>query len=67
MVVTRTWVDARAIQVQEVRIEATVRSRRPIGPGSTSSVRLRDTELTGVEEVVRIASEDTRHYRTSRS
>ena len=67
IVATRTWVDARTTQVQEVRIAVIARSRRQIAPEATSIVRRRGIEEAGVEEVIRIASKDTRHYCASRS
>ena len=50
IVVIRTRVDIRAIQVQVVAIVVIVRSRRPIVAVATPIVRRRRIEVAGVEE-----------------
>ncbi len=56
IVVTRTWVHTGAIQVQIVRIDVIVRSRRPIVAVATPTAGRRHTEVAGVEEVIREVS-----------
>ena len=57
IVVIRTWVDIRAIQVQAVRIAANARSRRPIVAAAAPTASRRRIEIARVEEVVRESPE----------
>ena len=64
---TGTWAHAGTTQAQVVAIAVIERSRRTIVAVATSITRRRRREAAGVEEVIRITSEFSRHNCTSRS
>ena len=54
--VVRTRADIRAIEMQAVGVRRIAGSRRPIVATRASIVRLRTTPVAGIDEIIRIAS-----------